>query len=152
MWKSYCSFLSGSQGGNAVVLWDRRHLRKMNVCGERRILTAAVVFTQAHSSSSWSSSVFVNVCTPDPTCHVLFPAKHLATAQDNWLISAKVIIVLIPVSRGWPPKPYILHWCISTKSLPVKYLSPLQTQISCFQSERKNGLICHLATTIACWK
>lgn len=44
-------------------------------------------------SGSWRG--FVCVCAdgwaPNPRCHILFPAKHLA--QHNWLVSAEVIMV-----------------------------------------------------------
>lgn len=54
--------------------------------------------------------------TPNPKCHIQFPAKHLAPAQRNWLVSADVIMVygLIPVSRSWVPLAHILPCCIST--------------------------------------
>lgn len=86
-----------------MVLWEWGRLRKMNVCGERRVLTAAEIFAQTYLGSR-SSSAFVNVCTPDPNCHILFPAKHLAAAQDNWLVSAEVIMVFNSSQQELTPK------------------------------------------------
>lgn len=51
--------------------------------------------------------------TPNPNCHILLPAKHLAADQDNRLYTAKA------------KKHYILHWCISMTSFLV-YLSLLR--------------------------
>lgn len=118
LWKSYHSFLSGSQGGEAVALWDRRLLRKTNGCGEGRALTAVKVFAHSLTFFEVRRCMCAHGWTPNPHCHLLFPAKHLATDQDNWLsVEAK--------------KPYILHWYISTANLPV-YLSPLQHTVTFF--------------------
>lgn len=104
--------------------------------------------------SDFLKCVFVCVClTPNLYCHILFPAKHLAAAQDNWLISAEVIMLSINSSQqGLTPKPYILRWCISTAKLPCGIsLTPASTNVMCFQSRRARALICYFETTIACW-
>lgn len=154
MWKSYRSFLSGSQGGKAAVLWDRRRLRKMDGCGERRALTAAEMF--AHSLTQ-VLAVCLCMCadgwTPNPNCHILFPAKHLAAAQDNWLVSAEVIMVSIYSSQqGLTPKalhPALVYF--HGKAPCGIYLTTANTNVMCFQSARERTLICHLETTIAWW-
>lgn len=153
MWKSYHSFLSGSQGGKAAALWDKRRLRKMDGCGERRALTAAELF--AHSLRFLHC---VCVCVQmgehqNPNCHILFPAKHLAAAQDNWLVSAEVIMVSINSSQqGLTPKalhPALVYF--HSKPPCGISLTTANTHVMCFQSGRESALICHLETTIACW-
>ena len=87
--------------GELPCFLDRRRLRKMNVCGERRALTAGEMFAQL--TQVLGTRVSFYVCadgrTPNPECHILFPAKHLAAAQDNRLVSAEVIMVSINSSK-----------------------------------------------------
>lgn len=92
--------------------------------------------------------------TPNPNCHILFPAKHLAAAQDNWPVSAEVIMVSINSSnQGLTPRalhPALVYF--HSRPLCGISLTTANTNVMHFQSGRDSALICHLETTIALLK
>lgn len=155
MWKSYRSFLSGSQGGKAAVLWDRRRLRKMNSCDERSAVTAGEMFAQLTQvlGARVCLCIFTDGWTANLNCHIMFPAKHMAAAQNNGLASAEVIMVSINSSKqGLTPK--ALHSALvyfHSKSPCGISLTTANTNVMYFQSGREHALICLLKTTIPCW-
>ncbi len=106
--------------------------------------------------SGFSERVCVRVhdwWTPKPHCHMLFPAKHLAAVQDNWLVSAEVITALINSSQqGLTPEalhPPLVYFHGSPRC--GTSLTTARTNVMCFQSGRESALIFHLETTIAGW-
>lgn len=119
MWKAYHSFLSGSQGGKAAVFGTGGVSgRWMYVVREdhRRRQKCLLNSLRASEAPGACLCMCADGRRPNPKCHIQFPAKHLAPAQRNWLVSADVIMVygLIPVSRSWVPLAHILPCCIST--------------------------------------
>lgn len=117
--------------------------RWMDVVGEEHWRLPRCLLTHF---GFWSVSVCVCVhdgWTPNPHCHILFPAKHLAAAQDNWLVSAEVIMASINSSQqGLTPK--ALHPALAYfhGSPPCGIsLTTASTNVMCFQSGRERALL-----------
>lgn len=139
LWKSYHSFLSGSQGGEAVALWDRRLLRETNGCGERRALTAVKMFAY---SLRFLECVCVCVQMGEHQTHIVTYCFLLNTwPQVKTTDLVRRPKTLTSCTGGFPQQTsqYISHHCNTQSCFFFKPQRELWT------------LICHFETALACW-
>lgn len=92
---------------------------KTNGCGERRALTAVKVFAHSLTVFGLRWCMCADGRTPNPHCHLLFPAKHLVTDQDNLVWRPKSLTSCTGVFPQQTSQ-YISHLCNTQSHLKTK--------------------------------